>query len=76
MLEATWESVATRLANYKENEIPTPLDLIVEQISIPESDSLVMVESDTRLSSPALATACVAEIVAAGGRAQDITYIL
>ena len=51
MLEATWESVATRLANYKENEIPTPLDLIVEQISIPESDSLVMIGRDTRLSS-------------------------
>ena len=32
--------------------------------------------SDTSLSSPALATACVAEIAAAGGRAQDITYIL
>ena len=49
MLEATWESVATRLANWK--EIPTQLELIVEQFSIPESDSLEMIGCDTRLSS-------------------------
>ena len=49
MLEATWESMDTRLANWK--EIPTQLELIVEQFSIPESDSLEMIGCDTRLSS-------------------------
>jgi len=75
MLEAAWESVATRLANCKDEEIPTQLDLIVEQFSIPESDSLVVVGRDTRLSSPALSTSCLAGIAAAGGRAQDIGVV-
>jgi len=75
MLEAAWESVATRLANCKDEDIPAQLDQIVVQFSIPEIDSLVVVGRDTRVSSPALAIACLAGIAAAGGHAQDIGVV-
>jgi len=75
MLEAAWESVATRLANCQDQDIPAQLSQIVEQFNIPESDSLVVVGRDTRVSSPALSTACLAGVAAAGGRAQDIGVV-
>jgi len=75
MLEAAWESVATKLANCKDADIPSQLDEIVKQFNIPEGDSLVVVGRDTRVSSPALSTACLAGIAAAGGRAQDIGVV-
>ena len=62
MLEAAWESLATKLANCKDEDIPTVLDQIVEQFNIPEIDSQVVVGHDTRVSSPALSRACLAGI--------------
>ena len=52
MLEAAWESVATKLANCKDEDIPTELDQIVEQFNIPDIDSQVVVGRDTRVSRP------------------------
>jgi len=75
MLEAAWESVATRLANCKDEDIPTQLDQIVEQFSIPEIASQVVVGRDTRVSSPALSQACLAGIAAAGGSSMDIGVV-
>ena len=45
MLEAAWENVATKLANYKDGDIPTELDQIVEQFYNPEIDSQVVGEA-------------------------------
>ena len=46
MLETAWESVATKLANCKDVDIPSQLDEIVKQFYIPEGDSLVVVGRD------------------------------
>ena len=43
MLETAWESVATKLANCKDADIPSQLDEIVKQFYIPEGDNLVVV---------------------------------
>jgi len=75
MLEAAWEAVATKLANCKDEEIPTQLEKIVEEFNIPEGDSLVVVGRDTRVSSPSLSTACLAGVAAGGGVAQDIGVV-
>jgi len=72
MLEAAWEGIATKLANCKDDEIPSQLDSIIEEFKIPETKSLVIVGRDTRKSSPSLSSACLAGIAAAGGESKDI----
>ena len=75
MLEAAWENVATKLANYKDGDIPTELDQIVEQFYNPEIDSQVVVGHYTRVASPALSRTCLAGIAAAGGGSMDIGVV-
>jgi phosphoacetylglucosamine mutase len=75
MLEAAWECVSTKLANYKDEDIPNQLDQIGEQFNIPEGDSQVVVGRDTRVSSPSLSRACLAGIAAAGVGSLDIGVV-
>ena len=75
MLETAYESVATKLANCKDVDTPSQFDEIVKQFYIPEGDNLVVVGRDPGVSSPALSTACLTGIAAAGWRVQDIGVV-
>ena len=72
MLEQEWEAVATRLANCLDDQVTSELDQIVAKYNIARSgSSLVIVGRDTRVSSPALASACINGITGAGGQCQE-----
>ena len=76
MLEAEWEAVATDLANCADEDVAAELDKIVARYSVdPSGPSLVVVGRDTRVSSPALARACVEGVASVGGQCQDIGLV-
>ena len=76
MLEQEWEAVATRLANCPDDQVTSELDQIVAKYNIARSgSSLVIVGRDTRVSSPALASACINGITGAGGQCQDLGLV-
>ena len=76
MLEQEWESVATGLANCADDQLTLELDKIVTRYNIDRSAaSHVVVGRDTRVSSPALARACVDGVSAVGGKCQDIGLV-
>ena len=76
MLEAEWEAVATSLANCEDKEVPGELERIVVKYGIDRSaPSLVIVGRDTRVSSPSLASACLAGVSSLGGRSEDLGLV-
>jgi len=76
MLEQTWESEATALANCSDSDLPVQLERIVTKYSIPTSVSgTVVVGRDTRLSSPALSKAVVRGVEVVGGQVLDIGVV-
>ena len=54
MLEQSWESLATALANCPDSGLAEELEGIVERFSLGRSGGRVVLGRDTRLSSPAL----------------------
>jgi len=75
MLEFSWESLATDLANAKDDDIPSQLQNIISKCGITECEGRVIVGRDTRPSSLALTTAVIDGIAAAGGVATDIGVV-
>jgi len=67
MLEFSWESLATDLANAADTNIPAQLDKIISNCSIVECEGKIIVGRDTRSTSSALATAVLDGIAAIGG---------
>jgi len=75
MLEASWEPLATHLANAPDAEIPSQLENIARTCGITPCEGRVIVGRDTRTSSPALATAVRDGIAAAGGQLTDLGVV-
>jgi len=75
MLEFSWESLATALANAADADIPNQLDSIISKCGISRGEGRVIVGRDTRSSSPALATAVIDGITAVGGQLTDIGVV-
>jgi len=75
MLEFSWESLATGLANAADTDLPAQLDSIMAKCGITETQGNIIVGRDTRKSSPSLATAVLDGIAAAGGSANDIGIV-
>lgn len=76
MLESSWECIATEVANAANSELVATLQRIVADHSIDVSrPAKVIMGRDTRLSSPALASAALQGVDAAGGVAKDFGVI-
>ncbi|XP_052098534.1 phosphoacetylglucosamine mutase-like [Mytilus californianus] len=72
MLESSWESIATKLANIDDDDIATELNTIIQQENIDENQPAnVFFARDTRPSSEHLASALQEGITAAGGNFQN-----
>ncbi|XP_071171739.1 phosphoacetylglucosamine mutase-like isoform X1 [Mytilus edulis] len=72
MLESSWESIATKLANIDDEDIETELNTIIKQENIDENQPAnVFFARDTRPSSEHLANALEEGICAAGGNSQN-----
>lgn len=76
MLEASWEKIATNLANVEDSEVVSALKNIITSQNIDINVSAtVIVGRDTRASSPSLATAAIDGVKALQGVAKDFGII-
>jgi len=72
MLEASWEGIATELANTKDEDMEATLNAIVKNNSIDlNQEASVFVGRDTRPSSPSLAKAVIDGITSINGKVTD-----
>jgi len=75
MLEFSWEGLASELAQAEDSDIPQRLEDIIKKCDIKECEGRVIVGRDTRKTSPALSTAVLDGIAAAGGVATDLGVV-
>ncbi|GLV34248.1 nesthocker [Carabus blaptoides fortunei] len=72
MLEQSWESLATKIANVSDDELPNTVDEIVKQFDIDmEEKVFIFIGKDTRPSSPSLAKCAIDGILALAGKPMD-----
>lgn len=76
MLEASWEIIATNIANVKDSELTAALQQLVVEHNIDNSiDALVILGRDTRKSSQKLSEAAIAGIKAMEGKVNDFEVV-
>ena len=76
MLEQEWEGLATSLANCPDEALAAELETLCSQLKVSSTGpSLVVLGRDTRLSSPALASAVTHGVAAAGGECRDLGLV-
>lgn len=76
MLEASWEAIATSLANVEDDGLTSALENIIRDQKIDVNISAtVVIGRDTRVSSPALSAAAIDGIQALRGVVQDFGVI-
>lgn len=76
MLETSWEAIATKLANVKDNEVVSAVQEIIKEQNIDTSfTASVIIGRDTRSSSLPLSQAAIAGIKAMNGIVKDIAVV-
>ncbi|XP_029041191.1 phosphoacetylglucosamine mutase isoform X2 [Osmia bicornis bicornis] len=76
MLEASWEHIATNLANVDDSELPSTLQQILKEQHIDMSvNATVITGRDTRESGPLLLQAAIAGIQALNGTVNDFGIV-
>ncbi|XP_043261272.1 phosphoacetylglucosamine mutase isoform X2 [Colletes gigas] len=76
MLEVSWESIATNLANVEDSNLISKVEQIIKEQNIDMStNATIIIGRDTRKSSPMLLTAAIAGIQALNGIVKDFGVI-
>ncbi|XP_076639148.1 phosphoglucomutase 3-like protein nst [Colletes latitarsis] len=76
MLEVSWESIATNLANVEDSNLISKVEQIIKEQNIDMStNATIIIGRDTRESSPMLLTAAIAGVQALNGIVKDFGVI-
>lgn len=76
MLEASWESIATKIANVEDSKLISTVQQTIKEQNIDMSiNATVIIGRDTRQSSPALLNAAISGIQALHGTVKDFGVV-